>query len=308
VTAAAQFLRDDCPPGVLPGSGARPAYFFYPELTTSEPCGEGSLHLDAGAPPGHMHNPAGLYGMLGDALTLYYAYSGDAAALALIPPMFDYVLANGTTPVLPHWVWPGVPYASSTGGDLYFSGAADEDVYGCFGCGDGYGIIEPDKLGELGVQMLTLYKIGKWANKEAGKAAAIHYADVLCANFREPSTLGPQQSPWPFRVNAQTGRAREDYSAAILGPIRLLDELIRLDFGSSSTYKSVRSKAWRWMMEHPMRTMWWCAYFEDVGSFGRIPDSGGWQNNTMSNGTWYACNYNQYSPMETAKSVLRPIS
>ena len=101
---------------------------FYPELTTSKPCGEGDLHLDSGRPPGHMHNPAGLYGMLGDALTLYYAYSGSAEALALVPPMFDYVLANGSTPSLAHWSWPGVPYSSSTGGDLYFSGAADEDV------------------------------------------------------------------------------------------------------------------------------------------------------------------------------------
>ena len=92
-------------------------------------------------------------GMLGDALTLYYAYSGDASALALFPPMVEYVLANGTTPTLPRWAYPGVPYASSTGGDLYFSGAADEDVYGCYGCGDGYGIIEPDKLGELGLQV-----------------------------------------------------------------------------------------------------------------------------------------------------------
>jgi hypothetical protein len=76
------FLRDDCPRGVLPGSGAQPTYFFYPELTTSKPCGEGEMHLDSGAPPGHMHNPAGLYGMLGDALTLFYAYFGDGAALA----------------------------------------------------------------------------------------------------------------------------------------------------------------------------------------------------------------------------------
>ena len=111
------FLRDDCPRGVLPGSGAQTAYFFYPELTTSKPCGEGEMHLDSGAPPGHMHNPAGLYGMLGDALTLFYAYSGDGAALALVAPMFEYVLANGTTPSLPHWAWPGVPYASSTGVD-----------------------------------------------------------------------------------------------------------------------------------------------------------------------------------------------
>ena len=52
---------------------------------------------------------------------------------------FDYVLANGTTPNLPHWAWPGVPYASSTSGDLYFSGALDVDFYHRIGSGDGPG-------------------------------------------------------------------------------------------------------------------------------------------------------------------------
>jgi hypothetical protein len=55
------FLKHECPRGVLPGSGGLPAYFFYPELTTTAPCGQGDLMLDAGNPP-HMHNPAGLYG------------------------------------------------------------------------------------------------------------------------------------------------------------------------------------------------------------------------------------------------------
>ena len=71
------------------------------------------------------------------------------------PALFVFDAARPNRPRLADWAWPGVAYASSTGGDLRFTGAADEDVYGCFGCGDGYGIIEPDKLGELGLQMLV---------------------------------------------------------------------------------------------------------------------------------------------------------
>ena len=42
-------------------------------------------------------------------------------------------------------------------------------MYGCYGCGDGYGIIEPDKLGELGLQMLTLGKL-EWYQENAKEA------------------------------------------------------------------------------------------------------------------------------------------
>eukprot|EP01050_Picozoa_sp_SAG11_P033214 SAG11_NODE_11174_length_779_cov_0.735294_1_plen_215_part_10 len=118
-------------------------------------------------------------------------------------------------------------------------------------------------------------------------------------------------------MTAQTGRAREDYSAAILGPIKLLDELVKLGYGNVALYGAVRRKAWQWMMDGPMETMWWCAYFEDVGSCSsrrgnppvcRVGDdhNGGWENTTMAgnNSIWFPCNYNQYSPMETARYML----
>ena len=123
-TAAANFFAKDVPHMETPiGSGGRPAYFFWPLLETGEPCGAGNLTAKAPGPS----NPTGMYGMMSDALTLYHAYSGDASVLALIPPLFDYLLANGTTPDLAHWAWPAVPYASSTSGDLYYCGALDVD-------------------------------------------------------------------------------------------------------------------------------------------------------------------------------------
>ena len=74
-----------------------------------------------------------------------------------------------------------MPYASSTGGDLYFTGAADIDVYGCLGCGDGYGNIEPDKLGDFGLALLTLWKIG---NDSRYREAAVNLGMVLARNIR----------------------------------------------------------------------------------------------------------------------------
>jgi hypothetical protein len=345
-TAAAKFFTSDVPRMDAPvGSGGRPAYFFWPELRTPEPCGAGNLTAMAPGPS----NPTGMYAMIADALTLYHTYSGDRSVLALIPPLFDYVLANGTTPVLPHWAWPGVPYASSTSGDLYFSGADDADYYNRIGSGDGPGAIEPDKLGEFGVQLLTIYKL-----KLGGanyRDAAVHFADVLCKNMRDPSGLTPRQSPWPFRVHAQTNVVREEYTASTLGPIKLLDELIRLGLGNVAIYRQARAKAWEWMMNGPMTTMLWCGYFEDIVSYGAfngkwgqgavlpVAQRGNWHevmvlprsskrttgrngpqtlrepvpafmrqyvkpNATAGYSTWETCNYNQYSPLETARYLM----
>ena len=43
-------------------------------------------------------------------------------------------------------------------------------------------MIEPDKLGEFGLQLLTAHKLGLGGGSY--QAHAIHYADVLCANLR----------------------------------------------------------------------------------------------------------------------------
>ena len=59
----------------------------------------------------------------------------------------DHQLAHGTTRA--DWDWGGVPYASSNAGDVDYRGADDEWCDFC-GSGDGTGVIEPDKVGELG--------------------------------------------------------------------------------------------------------------------------------------------------------------
>ncbi len=72
------------------------------------------------------------------------------------------------------------------------------------------------------------------------------------------------QSPWPFRVYAQTNVIREEYSAHVISPIRLFDELIRLNLGNVAAYRTARQTAWTWLMAYPMRNNVWSNYFEDV--------------------------------------------
>ena len=100
------------------------------------------------------HNPASVYAGLADAPrptapTRAIAVSSISSAACL-----DYHLANGTTPADPRWAWPSVPYASADHGASRYRGAHDFRYTGKdtpkLGRGDGYGVIEPDKVAELG--------------------------------------------------------------------------------------------------------------------------------------------------------------
>jgi hypothetical protein len=200
------------------------------------------------------HNPAGLYAMFTDSALGYYAYSGDPAFIALARGVVDHHLAMGMTPI--GWQWPAVPYASGDSGSLTYQGAAFGDISGQ---GDGRGVIEPDKVGELGVAFAKLYR---FTGDPRYREAAITAADVLAAKVR---TGTETVSPWPFRVYAQTGMVREEYSAHVIAPIKLFDELTRLGLGDVARYRVARQVAWDWMMTYPIRNNLWANYFEDVG-------------------------------------------
>ncbi len=231
------------------------------------------------------HNPAGLYGMFVDSAVAYYAYSGDRDVVRLVQSMLDYQLAHGTTPA--NWDWAKVPYASSDAGALEFFGA--DDAYYCgkerkvkkpCGTGDGHYVIEPDKVGELGIGYLKFFEL---TGEAKYRDAAIASADALARHVRNGDA---EHSPWPFRVYAETNIAREEYTSNVIGPIRLFDELARLNVGNVPGYQKARQTAWSWMMAYPMQNSHWAGYFEDVQIFDK------------------PTNFNQYSALETARYIL----
>jgi len=224
------------------------------------------------------HNPAGLYSMLTDSAVLWYAFSGDDAAVDLVRRALDYQLAHGTTP--PDWDWASVPFASADPGDTDYRGADDEWCDFC-GRGDGVGVIEPDKVGELGFAYMQLFELTGDARY---RDAAVACADALGKHVRDGDE---QRSPWPFRVYAQTNVVREEYSSNVLGAIMLFDELGRLGLGDGEAYAHARGVAFDWLMRVPMRNDAWSGYFEDIDIQ-----------------TDPSANPNQYSALRTARWLL----
>lgn len=222
-----------------------PAYYTYPEYDVA------TL-----APYSWVHNPAGLFAMLTETGLRLYAFTGDGTVLSLVRKVLDYQLANGLTS--PDALWAGVPYASSMPGALVYQGADDDWACGGCGSGDGVGVIEPDKVGELGYAYLRFHQA---TAQPQYLAEALACADALAANVR---TGDLEHSPWPFRLWASDGTVREEYSANVIGPIRLFDELIRRGWGNTAAYARARDIAWTWMMAYPMVNQNWSGYFEDV--------------------------------------------
>jgi hypothetical protein len=262
LTLATSFLLN----GVPTASNGLKLYFTYSYAFPGNPV----------RPANWPHNPAGLYSMLTDSALAYYAYSGNAAIMGLVGSVLTYQLDHGMTPS--NWNWPNVAFASGDAGALTYQGAHLGDSTGQ---GDGFGVIEPDKVGEIGVAFLKYYK---YSGITRFRDAAIRAADVLSSHVRPGNAT---QSPWPFRVYGETNVVREEYSAHVISPIHLFDELIRLNLGNVSAYQTARQAAWNWLMTYPMQNNVWANYFEDV---------------PIQSNTW---NRNQLIAAETARYLMQ---
>jgi hypothetical protein len=249
------------------------------DTSTGQPAylSQSYLNPDTQGTAGWPSNPAGMNAMLIESALGDYAYSGNQAVITFAQRLADHHLAQGMTKTTDNWA--NVPYASGDAGSLIYKGAA----YGnSTGVGDGTGYLQPDKIGEFGFSLLKLYE---QTGNTAYRDAAINAGNALASHVRAGTA---SQSPWPYRVNAATGAIREQYCADTIGPISLLDELIRLDLGNVTNYQSARTTAWTWLMQYPMQNNDWTQYFEDVAVQSQ-----------------YNSNLNQYDAMMTARYLLQ---
>jgi hypothetical protein len=200
-----------------------------------------------------------------------YPYTGDPSTLEFLESLVDYELENGRTPA--GYAWAEVPYPSANPGAKRYTGWSNH----------GEDFVEPHVVGEDGYAYLRLYEM---TGNTKYLRAAILCAAALVKNFKAGDE---KSSPWPNRCFARDGslgnnKAMFPYSANVIEPIMLFDELIRVGRGDVAAYKEVREGAWQWFVKYPLQNNVWVGYFEDVqGSYE---------------------NMNQVIPLEFARYVL----
>ena len=223
--------------------------------------------------------PASMSGWLAQVAVAQLAFSGNASAVhQMAIPFCKYVIANGTTPADASWAWGGMPYASADPGNLTFNGATSSR-YGNASehRGDGVGVIEPDKAAEAAWGFLLLANATAEASGGPLRAAAVAVGDTLAANVRAANGT---HSPWPFRVDAHSGAAVEEYTSNVVQSLLVLDELQRqcrdidctavvtLRCGGtlprSQAYARAASIAMAWQRAFPEVNGKWTACCEDV--------------------------------------------
>lgn len=223
-------------------------------------------------PDKHWANSTGyLRAMMEGFVERLYPYTGDPHTLEFLQNFADYELENGLTPE--GYTWARVPYPSANPGSRRYTGWSNH--------GEDY--VEPHVVGEDGYAYLRLYEM---TGNTKYLLEAIRCADALVKNFKPGDE---RNSPWPYRCLARDGgmkggKGMFPYSANVVEPIMLFDELARLEQGDVAAYEKVREGAWAWLMKYPMQNNVWVGYFEDVQA-------------SMEN-------MNQVIPLEFARYVL----
>lgn len=292
VRLASAFIKDSVPND--PKTGL-PIYFVScsfngPQFSSEESFRAGQTWDD------WMNNPACVFaGAIQSLAVDFHAYTGERAYIDLVRRMLDHQLEHGTTPA--GWPWARVPYASADPGNPRFEGATRWENAGMRG--DGLHGIEPDKVGELGVGYVKFFQL---TEETKYLDAALHAADALAQHVLDMRPEGDDfadtqthRSPWPFRVNARTGAVIDSYTANVIEPIRLFDELLRMRSRVAlspervAAYERARLLAWNWLFSKngPLISYVWNGYFEDVPSDPKLG------------------NRVQNIPLETARYLLK---
>lgn len=203
---------------------------------------------------------------------LYYNYTGDDSVLENMKYMADYYLAHSLSS--PGCKWPNLPYPYN---DSVEAGIYDGDMI----LGKGY--LQPDKAGSFGFELVHLYKK---TGDEKYLDAALKIANTLAAKVQPGDN---DNSPWPFKVNAETGEPgvivnqvvwyeglskdigkkkaiikKSTYTTNWTGTLGLFSELISLHQGDSSAYKKAFDITLKWLQTYPVKTNKWGPFFEDV--------------------------------------------
>jgi len=208
---------------------------------------------------------------------LYYAYTGDIAAMNVVKNLIDYSLDHGTTPS--SYAWPNFPQTCADAGEKEFRGFTTAKR---FSRDD----VHVDLAGDMGTTYCGMYL---FYGEDKYKTAAVHAADVLAKNVR---TGNRTQSPWPYVVNAKTGIIASDYCANWFGCITLFDLLIDAELGHVDAYRDARKRVRDWILQYPMQNGLWV----DGHSDNFITGTGNLSNMSASNACLYLLEHPDFDP------------
>jgi hypothetical protein len=203
---------------------------------------------------------------------LYYNYTGDQSIIENMKYMADYYLANSLSPSTAEW--PDLPYPYNMNVE---SGIYDGDMI----IGKGY--TQPDKAGSFAFELIHLYKK---TGEQKYLDAAVKIANTLASKVQPGDH---DNSPWPFKVNAETGEVgvlidrevwyegmdkdlektskrhtKSSYTTFFTGTLNLFKELIAMNHGNTADYKKAFDVTVDWFKKFPVKTNKWGPFFEDV--------------------------------------------
>ena len=177
----------------------------------------------------------------------YYRYTGDAAAVAQVTYMADYLVDHCVTP--PDHPWPGMFVSVPVKGKAFWK------------C-DPRGMIQLDLCASTGQGLLRAYQL---AGNTRWLETAQHWGDLLAAHCN----FDPQADPWPRYANPETVPWKDNkQTGGVTMILAFLDDLIRLGYtGQDNRIVAARDAGRRYLRDR-LLPAWvandtWGRYFWD---------------------------------------------
>jgi hypothetical protein len=218
-----------------PGNPTYPQYFLHSGFATTNP----------GIDPDYWMNAISeVVPNWFESARLYYAYSGDAAPLALAKAVMDHSLTNGISPA--NFAWPNLPYTGGNHSEVPIRGFFSNNIFKQHETQPGY-------AGDMG---LAYFRMWQYSGEQKYLTAAINTANTLAAKARVGSAT---QSIWPYSVVMDTGEITSEYGANFMGCYELFSHLIAANANPSKNadYEAARTKCRNFLLNFPMVTGYW---------------------------------------------------
>ena len=203
---------------------------------------------------------------------LLYNYTGDRSIIDNMKYIADYYISHSLSTTGSKW--PDLPFPYNT--KLY------SEIYdGDMRIGKGY--LQPDKAASFGFELEKLYRK---TGDEKYLGSAVKIANTLASHVQ----LGDNDhSPWPFKVNAETGEPgrlvepviqqsvkpynekntkpaiqQSVYTTNWTGALCLFTDLINMKKGDINAYKTAFNIVLNWLKTYPLKSNKWGPFFEDI--------------------------------------------